>query len=107
MTYVITYDHAAGTKTHPDGRVEKLTPAETIPPKLRKARRGCSGCGTRHVVRWMGVRWYGKPWPQRWRMDGLRPVYVKAHGCGCILKLKNLVPMAGRIRAAVSWWWRS
>jgi hypothetical protein len=41
-------------------------------------------------VRWLGVKWYGVPWPKRWKISGGWPTYIPEKGCGCIVKIKAI-----------------
>jgi len=56
--------------------------------------RSC-GCQKAKVYRWLGVRWWGKPWPLRWHWRWPELLYVEADGCGCVLRLKALWDACG------------
>lgn len=42
------------------------------------------------IVRWLGIRWYGRPKPLDWwdRLRGRKPPPRCSRSCGCIVKLK-------------------
>lgn len=68
---------------------------------------GGGGCGCSApsvpVVRWLGVRWWGVPYPLRLWRDWLFLGYDRA-GCGCLVKakaaLEGLAVVLGCARAA-------
>jgi hypothetical protein len=84
--------------------------------------------GSRHLVRWMGLLWYGVPEPLRWRIDwgliarfGMRGNASTLAGCGCcvawklasqrgvgrVLGVLERVPgWRRRVVPKVAGWWR-
>lgn len=60
-----------------------------------KQKAPCAGCQSKKakMVRWLGLRWIGTPWPKRWRWnpDIAWIEYQPSPGCGCIYKLKAAV----------------
>lgn len=56
---------------------------------------------------WLGVRWFGEPWPKRvWvYLTGCRRVPIDSYpGCGCLVKLKLLWSI---MRSWAKVWWRA
>jgi len=68
-----------------------------VKTQVRPRKKSCGDL----VVRWLGLRWLGRPWPLRWTWDRdlCWPVYIPAPGCGCILRLKQLTERIKRWRA--------
>ena len=49
---------------------------------------GCAGCGKKDIVRWLGLRWLGKPYPLRlWARLRCGTALGSWDHCGCLYKL--------------------
>jgi hypothetical protein len=106
-----------------DGATERESDGATVECPLGRHARG-----SRHLVRWMGLLWYGVPEPLRWRIDwgliarfGMRGNASTLAGCGCcvawklasrrgvgrVLGVLERVPgWRRRVVPAVAGWWR-
>jgi len=93
-------------------RHEPLPDPGTARPAAPRRRQG--NCGTT-ITRWLGIRWFGKPWPLRLYREGFRVRVREAPGCGCIVRLKTLTLVAQnamrhewaalqRIGRDLKWW---
>ena len=82
---------AAGRVTHNGVKFfEAGTPLTKAPPKKKRG-----SCGKAKLYQWLGMRWYGRPWPLRWEFnlgtpDFLLWRYVPDKGCGCMKWAKDL-----------------
>lgn len=86
--------------------IDRTQQAETGPwwQPLRITWHGGCGCGgparkePTPIYQWLGLRWYGVPWPLRWQLlDDGQQVRLHLHdlpGCGCIIRLKRLATAA-------------
>ena len=50
------------------------------------------GCGKAPIYRWLGIRWFGYPWPLRWRYSPASGgvIYLPMLGCGCMVRPKKV-----------------
>ena len=74
--------------------------AAEIEAAARLPGRPCRGCGpgSVEIVAWLGVLWYGIPWPKRIRLRWRPPFLAVAEvpGCGCFKLVKDLAGELGR-----------
>ncbi len=82
---------------------------EIIENAKPRKRGKCNGCGSKkpiaNVVRWFGIRWYGIPMPVRYMRRWFAkdaPTMDSYEGCGCIIKLKVVWLVLGRL-GHLSW----
>lgn len=52
----------------------------------------CGGCQSPVIIKWLGMLWFGKPWPLRWAAHARWPFlkYKNSIGCGCLYTIKSL-----------------
>lgn len=74
-----------------------------VDPPVRSPQRGHNnGCGGIKIVRWLGIRWWDMPYPERlvwWIYSGFTVPPSSWPGCGCIVKLKAAWQ-------GMKWWWK-